>query len=69
MKHIITYLFGIVTGMYLYAQTQAIHMPVFRLPKNIHIDPVAIGLMLVFILSVMAARKKRPTPRFKGTRK
>jgi hypothetical protein len=65
MNTLITFLAGIAAGMYLSAQTTALKMPVFHLPKTIHIDPVVILLGAVVVLAIMAARGKH-NPRRAG---
>ena len=53
MKHILTLIIGIATGMYLHAQNNAIQMPVIH-----SIDPAALMLMLIVIIAIVGARRK-----------
>jgi hypothetical protein len=53
MKHLLTLIIGIATGMYLHAQNKAIHIPVIH-----SIDPVVLMLMLIVIIAIVGARRK-----------
>jgi hypothetical protein len=59
MNTLITFILGIVAGLFLSAQTKALHLPVIHLPHTIHLDPLAILLAIIVILAVMSARGKR----------
>ena len=60
MSHIFTYLIGIVSGMFLLANTKAIHMPVVI--NNLSLNQQALGVAAIAItvgLTIRAfARKK-----------
>ncbi|MBO0612966.1 hypothetical protein [Thiothrix fructosivorans] len=59
MKTVITFIIGIVTGAYLAAQTNVLHMPTFHLPKTLAVDPVLIGFAVIVVLTILSATGKR----------
>ena len=62
MAHLFTYFIGILTGLYISAQTKVLSMPTFKLPKNISVDQEAILIALAvggcLLLVKIATRKK-----------
>ena len=64
MAHLFTYLFGLVTGLYISAQTKVLSMPTFKLPKHITLDAEAIivaGLVGGALLLIKIASRKTTT--------
>ena len=64
MAHLFTYLFGLVTGLYISAQTKVLSMPTFKLPKHITLDSEAIivaGLVGGALLLIKIASRKTTT--------
>ena len=64
MAHLFTYLFGLVTGLYISAQTKVLSMPTFKLPKHITLDSEAIivaGLVGGALLLIKIATRKTAT--------
>ena len=57
MEHLITFVLGIAMGMYLYAQSNAIHMPVFHLSKHIQLDNGLLFAIAVLIAALFLRAK------------
>ena len=65
MTHILTFILGVATGMYLAAQAKALHIPEIIIPSKLHIDPVAVVLTLIFYLALYNLYRKRSIRRRK----
>ena len=59
MKTLLTLFVGIVIGLFVAAQAKALNLPVIHLPKHVHLDPLALLLVVIFLLAVWNMRGKR----------
>ncbi len=66
MKTILTLFAGIVIGLFAAAQAKILNLPVIHLPKHLHIDPLALLLVVIFLLAVWNMRGKRTASRKGG---
>lgn len=53
------FLAGMVTGLWVHAQYKAIHLPVFHLPHTIQLDPLALLLAAIALMTLFSMRGKR----------
>ena len=70
MSHIFTYLIGIVSGMFLLANTKAIHMPVVI--NSLSLNQQALGVAAIAItvgLTIRAIARKKGAQRTGGKAK
>ena len=66
MKTLLTLFAGIVIGLFVAAQAKALNLPVIHLPKHLHIDPLLLLLVVIFLLAVWNMRGKRTANRKGG---
>jgi hypothetical protein len=59
MKGFLFFLAGPIAGLWVAAQYKAIHLPVFHLPRSIHLDPLALLLVAIALMVLFAMRGKR----------
>ncbi len=59
MTQMLTFILGVATGMYLAAQAKALHIPEIIIPSKLHIDPLAIILVMIFCLALYNLYRKR----------
>ena len=59
MKTLLTLFVGIVIGLFVAAQAKALNLPVIHLPKHLSLDPLAVLLVVIFLLAVWNMRGKR----------
>ena len=59
MKTLLTLFIGIVIGLFVAAQAKALNLPVIHFSKHVHLDPLAVLLVVIFVLSVWNMRGKR----------
>ena len=52
MKTLLTLFVGIVMGLFVAAQAKALNLPVIHPPKHVHLDPLALLLVVIFLLAV-----------------
>ena len=66
MKTLLTLFVGIVIGLFVAAQAKALNLPVIHLPKHVHLDPLAVLLVVIFVFVVWNMRGKRAATRKGG---
>ena len=66
MKTLLTLFTGIVIGLFVAAQAKVLNLPVIHLPKHLHLDPLALLLVVIFLLAVWNMRGKRAATRKGG---
>ena len=66
MKTLLTLFVGIVMGLFVAAQAKALNLPVLHFPKHVHLDPLALLLVVIFLLAVWNMRGKRTATRKGG---
>ena len=66
MKTLLTLFTGIVIGLFVAAQAKALNLPVIHLPKHLSFDPLAVLLVVIFLLAVWNMRGKRTATRKGG---
>ena len=66
MKTLLTLFVGIVIGLFVAAQAKVLNLPVINLPKHLHIDPLLLLLVVIFLLAVWNMRGKRTATRKGG---
>ena len=66
MKTLLTLFVGIVIGLFVAAQAKALNLPVIHLPKHLNLDPLAVLLVVIFLLAVWNMRGKRTAIRKGG---
>ena len=66
MKTLLTLFVGIVMGLFVAAQAKVLNLPVIHFPKHLHLDPLAVLLVVIFLLAVRNMRSKRTANRKGG---
>ena len=66
MKTILTLFAGIVIGLFVAAQAKVLNLPVIHLPKHLSFDPLAVLLVVIFLLAVWNMHGKRSATRKGG---
>ena len=66
MKTLLTLFVGIIIGLFVAAQAKALNLPVIHLPKHLSFDPLALLLVVIFLLAVWNMRGKRTATRKGG---
>ena len=66
MKTLLTLFVGIVMGLFVAAQAKALNLPVLHFPKHLNLDPLALLLVVIFLLAVWNMRGKRTATRKGG---
>ena len=66
MKTLLTLFVGIVMGLFVAAQAKVLNLPVIHFPKHLNLDPLAVLLVVIFLLAVWNMRGKRTATRKGG---
>ena len=66
MKTLLTLFVGIVMGLFVAAQAKVLNLPVIHFPKHVHLDPLALLLVVIFLLAVWNMLGKRTATRKGG---
>ena len=66
MKTLLTLFVGIVMGLFVAAQAKVLNLPVIHFPKHLNLDPLAVLLVVIFLLAVWNMRGKRAATRKGG---
>ena len=66
MKTLLTLFVGIVIGLFVAAQAKAMNLPVIHFPRHFNFDPLALVLVVIFLLAVWNMRGKRTATRKGG---
>ena len=52
MKTLLTLFVGIVMGLFVAAQAKVLTLPVIHFPKHLHLDPLAVLLVVIFLINL-----------------